>query len=483
MNFIVIQTTARRFFKQKFLSVGMLSLLAIYLLAVGSTSYERWHAYEHQAQTRQEHQEKDRESWESNPDKHPHRMAHFGAFAFRLQHPLSIFDAGLESYMGNVIFLEAHKQNTANFSEASLSTGLIRFGDLHTAMLLYLILPLLIFFFGYDAITSERERKTLRLMHVQGAELRDIIIGKSLGLFMGASLFFIPALLSMWAITLLDNPLLGQETILRVLLLTAVYIIFFSILSLGTVLVSAWSRSSTQSLLSMLGCWLLLFVVIPKVSQSLGTSIYPSPSKLAFKREVEHDVLQIGDSHNPNDPYFKGIKDSVLQAYGVKGVEELPFNFSGYIMGIGEQLTSDIYAKHQRQLTNRYREQNTIIRGLAFLSPYLSIRELSMGLSGTDFETYDDYLLQAEDYRYKMAMHMAKLQKEQLKPSAIHSSEGKKNAIDRSEFHRFPEFQYHYQPALRSLRQQATPLVALLIMLGLCLGITYKANELFPINK
>lgn len=152
-------------------------------------------------------------------------------------------------------------------------------------------------------------------------------------------------------------------------------------------------------------------------------------------------------------------------------------------MGIGEQLTSDIYAKHQRQLTNRYREQNTIIRGLAFLSPYLSIRELSMGLSGTDFETYDDYLLQAEDYRYKMAMHMAKLQKEQLKPSAIHSSEGKKNAIDRSEFHRFPEFQYHYQPALRSLRQQATPLVALLIMLGLCLGITYKANELFPISK
>jgi ABC-2 type transport system permease protein len=75
-------------------------------------------------------------------------MAHFGTFAFRLKHPLSIFDFGLESYMGNAVFLEAHKQNTVNFSEAGFSTGLLRFGELSMAIILQLILPLVIFFIG-----------------------------------------------------------------------------------------------------------------------------------------------------------------------------------------------------------------------------------------------------------------------------------------------------------------------------------------------
>ena len=45
---------------------------------------------------------------------------------FRLKHPLSTFDFGIESYTGNAVFLEAHRQNMVNFSEAGFSTGLLR---------------------------------------------------------------------------------------------------------------------------------------------------------------------------------------------------------------------------------------------------------------------------------------------------------------------------------------------------------------------
>lgn len=482
MNWPIITTVAKHFFRHKFMARGMLLLLSIYLLALGWTSYERWHAYEHQIECRHEHQHHDRESWESNPDKHPHRMAHFGAFAFRLQHPLSIFDAGLESYMGNVIYLEAHKQNTANFSEASLSTGLIRFGDLHVAMLLYLILPLFIFFIGFDAITREREGRTLKLMYVQGAELRDIICGKVLGLWAGAALFFVPALCLMWSLLLLEEAAMGQEVLGRLVVLTLVYLVFFLVLCLFTVLVSAWSKGSTQALLSLLGCWLLLFVVVPKVSQTLGASLSPAPSKLAFKRAVEEDVLQVGNSHNPNDPYFKGVKDSLLRAYGVETVEELPFNFAGYIMGLGEQITSDIHAGHQRELTETYRRQNTLARGLSLVNPYLAMREVSMAFSGTDFNTYHDYLLQAERYRYDMAMHMAELQKELVRPNATGGTEGKKNAISREHFHRFPEFSYSYQSLAEVLRQQWFPLLSLALMLTVLLGITWRSSQLFSVS-
>lgn len=453
-------------------------LLAIYLIALGAVTYKRWQSYVHQQEHRSEHQALDRKSWDNNPDKHPHRMAHFGAFAFRLQHPLSIFDAGLETYMGNVIFLEAHKQNTANFSEASFATGLVRFGDLHIAMLLYLILPLFIFFFGFDAITREREVRTLKLMYIQGAKIKDIICGKTLGLLAGAGLFFVPALCALWSILALDMVDLQQETLLRILLLTGAYLLFFLILCLMTVLISAWSRSSTQSLLSLLGFWLLFFVVIPKVSQTIGAAWAPNPSKIAFKQSIEHDVLQVGDSHNPNDPYFQGVRDSLLRVYDVDSTTQLPFNFAGYVMGLGERLTSNIHAEHQRRLTDTYREQNKLTHLLSLVNPYLAIKEVSMALSGTDFETYDDFILQAEAYRFDLTTHMAKLQEMYVDPKWQGSSEGKRNAINREEFRRFREFTYTYPSVARILSLHYLPLVAMALMLLVLMGLLLRSSNL-----
>ncbi len=482
MNRSIIKIIALRYLRYKFFTGGMLLLLSLYLVALVAISYDRWHLYQHQEESRTEHQEEDRRSWESNPDKHPHRMAHFGAFAFRLPHPLSIFDAGLETYMGNVVFLEAHKQNTANFSEASLSTGLVRFGDLHVAMLLGLILPLLIFFIGFDAISRERERRTLKLMYVQGVEMSTIIWGKTLGLFMGASLFFLPALVVLWSVLWLDTPSLGQETLLRIVLLSVVYLVFFLVLCLGTVLISAWSRSSTQSLLTLLGCWLLLFVVVPKSVQSLGSALYPNPTKIAFKAAIEHDVLKIGDSHNPDDPYFKAVKDSLLRVYGVDSVTQLPFNYGGFIMGLGERLTAGIHAEHQHRLTEVYRRQNAIAQYLSLLDPYLAVKHLSMSLSGTDFETYDDFLLQSEAYRYKMATYMAKLQETYVNPNWQGGSEGKRNAVNRAEFRKFPPFEYRYPSVATILEKQWHSMLALGLMLLGLVWIARCSSYLFKVS-
>lgn len=474
MNRQVIGAIARQFFRRKFLNLGALSLLLVYVCTQGYVALERWQSYTHQQELRQAHQEADRQSWESNPDKHPHRMAHFGAFAFRHQHPLSIFDAGLESYMGNVVFLEAHKQNTANFSEASLSTGLIRFGDLHPAMLLYLILPLFIFFIGYDAITREREGRTLRLMYVQGASMREVIVGKSLGLFAGSALFFVPALAMLWAIALVDVPDWHGETLLRIGLLTLAYTLFFVVLSLLTVIVSAWSRSSSQSLLALLGLWLVFFVVVPKTAQAVGVALHPSPSKLAFKQAIEAEVTAGGDPHNPNDPHFHAIRDSILRVYGVEDVKELPFNYGGYLMGLGEERTATIYARHQAQLTDIYREQNTLVRTLATVNPYLAIKGLSSSLAGTDFETYNSFLLQSEDYRYHLAQYMNKLQMEHIASHALGSTEGRINVVGRDHFKAMPEFRYQYMPVEQVLAGQALAIVSLvavcLVLLFIALG-------------
>lgn len=483
MTFSIIKTVAQRYFAHKFMSWGMAVLLCVYFVALAGVTIDRWQAYEHQQHERVEHQHRDRESWESNPDKHPHRMAHFGAFAFRQSHPLSIFDAGLETYIGNVVYLEAHKQNTANFSEASLSTGLVRFGDLHLAMLLYLILPLFIFFIGFDALTRERELRTLKLMYIQGAELRDIILGKALGLFMGASLFFVPALVVLWSMNMLEVPNMGQETLLRVVLLSVAYILFFVVLSLITILVSARSKTSSQSLLTLLGFWLLFFVVMPKVAQSVGAAIHPAPAKLAFKKAVEDEVVALGNPHNASDPSFVAMKDSILRAHGVDDIRDLPFNFGGWLIGWGERRTSEIHAAHQARLMSVYRRQDALSHYLSLVNPYLAIKSLSTALSGTDFDTYDSFLLQAEQYRMDLALRMAKLQELYVNPKNISGgTEGKKNAVSSDNFKQFKAFEYHYLPVQDLLRGQIVPIMALLVMLVVLGIIVMRSHRYFSVS-
>ena len=159
--------------------------LVLYALFTGYATYTK------QNRIRKEYQARARQSWEANPDKHPHRMAHFGSFAFRVKHPLSMFDNGMESYTGNAVYLEAHKQNTANYSEASFSTGLLRFGEISLGMLLQTLLPLILFFLGFNAVAQQRENATLKILVSQGATFKQIILGNCIGLFAVGVAFFI----------------------------------------------------------------------------------------------------------------------------------------------------------------------------------------------------------------------------------------------------------------------------------------------------
>ena len=453
-------------FKSKgiFLLMGIMAVLLIYAVFSGASYYSQNHF-------RIDHQDKARESWEGNPDKHPHRMAHFGTFAFRLKHPLSVFDFGIESYTGNAVFLEAHRQNTVNFSEAGFSTGLLRFGELSIGMVLQLILPLIIFFIGYSSIASDRENGTLKILLTQGANWKEILLGRSLGLCVLGLIFVLPALIATLFFLIIDHHKVDDQWG-RLAILTCSYLVFTFILSLITVSVSSTSRSSKSVLVKLLGLWLLMTVVIPRTSLSLGAYFHPSPNKLAFKAAIEEEVIKYGDSHDPNDPHFNALRDSVLQANNVESVEELPFNYGGFVMSEGEKISAKIYNKHHNALLDQYRKQNQLSQWTALLNPYLAVKNLSMGLSGTDFESYTDFQMQAEDYRYKLAQKMNELQIKYISPKRS-SSEGKVHVVKRSEWQAFPDFQYKFLQLSQVLRNERMSILSLVLWVLLSLWLLF----------
>lgn len=438
----------------------------ILLMAYSAVSSIKNHSI--QNKIRKEHQAKARESWESNPDKHPHRMAHFGTFAFRQSANLGVFDNGIESFTGNAIFLEAHRQNSVNFSEATFSTGTLRFGELNLALLLQLVLPLILFFIGFSSIATDKQNGTLKIIVSQGATWKEILVGKSLGIFT-ISLFFIIPVFSVVLISLLffTNTSETASDWLRYFFLLGGYLIFSLIISSLTVIISAISDTSKDALLRLLGIWLLMVVLLPKTSQALGSYYFPTPSKLAFESAIEKEVITKGDSHDPNDEHYSNLRDSVLAANNITKIEDLPFNYGGFIMKEGEKITSTLYKKHNERLIDIYKCQNDMTKYSSLINPFTAVKQLSMILSGTDFISYLDFQNQADTYRYNLAQTMNQLQMDYINPEKTSGSEGKKHVVDHKHWEEFQDFKHKPTIIQKSIEEATPALISLVLWIAL----------------
>lgn len=478
MNRSVTILFSRQFCKNTLQQKPFYVLWTVFLILLGYAGITGERHMQQQNKIQQQYQQVIRKSWTDNPDKHPHRMAHFGSFALRIKHPLSLFDFGMENFAGNAVFLEAHKQNSVNFSEASFSTGLLRMGELSIAMLLQIILPLIVFFLGFSSIAADRENGTLKIISSQGAGVYSLLLGRSLGLWIMSACFFVPAFaVSALLISNHSDAFPHAETATRFLLISFAYCIFFWIIAVISISVSALSTTSKKALIKLLGLWLLLAVLLPRMVQTVTDNIYPSPSKLQFETAVEKDIVKQGDSHNPDDPFFKRIKDSVLKKYGAAKADSLPVNLGGIISKAGEQLSSATYVKHQDSLNAIYKKQNRFAALFAFVNPFVMIKTHSMAYAGTDYHAYVHFQQQAETYRYALAQRMNDLQIELV--SNRKPKEGSHVLhIDKKHWEEFEDFNYQFLTVKQVLQNELISAAALCFWLLLSFaGLRFIAKQ------
>jgi ABC-2 type transport system permease protein len=466
-----VKIIASHFLKTTIRSSALKMIYSVWLLLVIFAAFTGYRTYTSRNAMLTKFQQDARRSWEANPDKHPHRMAHFGSFAFRLKHPMSMFDYGMESYTGNAVFLEAHRQNTANFSEAGFSTGLLRFGEISLSMLIQILLPLILFFLGFNSISQQKENGTLKILLSQGAGFITIICANSLGLFLLSILFLAPVILVTIFQLALTNLPADSASFLRSGIILLLLLAFMWLICVIAVSISALSNNSRSSLLKLLGIWLLMAIVLPKTLQAIGSALHPAPGKIEFDMAVEKDILNIGDSHNPDDPHFKVLRDSILKANHVDSVQKLSFNYGGFQMREGERLSAEVYAKRVRQLYNTYEQQNSISNYAAFVDPFIGMKNIIMALSGSDFKAYRHFQDEAETYRYNLAQTMNELQMKYIGNGK--DDHAKPQIIGRDHWTAFPDFHNTYQSVRAVLAQQLQELIAILLWFVLSFVFIY----------
>jgi len=182
------------------------------------------------------------------------------------------------------------------------------------------VAPLVGLALGYDAISGEREKGTIRLLLARPIFRDQVINGKALGalatiaLALGLSTLILVGLSSALLGATLDLDLVCRVT-LYVLLAILLSFVYYSL----SLLVSALTRRASRSLMISLLLWMVFTFVIPLVGFLVATAVVgpmPPPENEEAYMEWVKKVADISSTINAVTPntHFSEVADKLLTA-------------------------------------------------------------------------------------------------------------------------------------------------------------------------
>lgn len=388
--------------------VALIGVIALLLLSTIAAATSHAHMAQELA-SRLANQTQTDALFEAQPARHPHRMVHYGSYVYRPIGTLAGFDPGVDPFSGTTLYLEGHRQNSATMSAVRENSSLMRFGQLTPAFVLQTLAPLLLVFLGFSMITRERTRGSLKLLLSSGVTAQDLIIGKGLALGSVGLVALAPAWLALILMAIAMPSEAGAAAMIGL-----GYGLYLLIWVVGIVAASAFARSGQAALLILIGIWCFVAIIAPRGAAELANRLQPLESRAATDLMIQAELRQLGDSHNPDDPFFAAFKARTLAQYGVTRVEDLPFNFRGAVSAEGEALTSRLFDKYFSELAATQRAQSQIVAYVSILSPAIAVRRVSMAGAGTDLETHLRFLQQSEAHRFAMVQYLNGLHRDKL---------------------------------------------------------------------
>jgi ABC-2 type transport system permease protein len=408
------------------------------------------------------------QQWLSQSAKNPHSAAHYGFYAFKPTPPLAVLDKGVENFLGQVVWLEAHNQNEVKQREANDAGNLVRFGTLSVGFLWQFIVPLAIILLSFNLFSKEKEGGTLRLLLSSDTTIWQILRGKAkalyrLTLWIVAPMMLISTLAIWWA----SGTTTFTEGLPTLLLVFVFYLLYFALWTLGGLWVSTRAENSGVALVTLLGFWVFGTFFMPRMSGSVAKSAFPAPSAFTFSHNVKLDGELGIDRKTSAKMRKKQLDDSLLAQYKVDSLSQLPVDYRGISLEAGEDYGKLIFEKNYGNLNQIYQKQDAVLSVFNFLSPALSMRNLSAGLAGTDLNRHIDFAKQAENHR----LLIAKTMNVDIQQNAV----GKTNyQNDANLWKKVPPFVYSTPSLFEAFGQQFLSILSLLMWLGLAFFLLKK---------
>lgn len=464
---LIIAKEEWRYWLRSKLAISVIALFVATLVAVTLLTAVRMGAESHE---RAHHQGEAEETFLSQPDRHPHRMVHYGHYVFREPAPLSLFDPGIDPVTGQSIFLEGHRQNSATFSNSAASADLGGLSWLTPAIIYQVFAPLLIILLGHGAIIREREAKALAPLLAQGVDGRVIIAGKALALTSFVLLLLIP--LGFSALLAVSN----GESFLASASLVGVYFLYMLVWSALTLFVSSSLPKRSAVIATLAALWLAFTLVIPAIAVNVASRGVPLAGKIETDFAMLNEANKLGDGHNSKDAAFDQLRASLLKQYNVERVEDLEVNIRGIVAQKAEKDLTDVLNTFAYKRMDGELRQVAMIADHGWFTPMLAVASASRAISGTDLVHYHLFLRQAESLRFEFVQGLNKVHAEQLSyTDDINRNRDEESwqkvLMDSSNWQVLNEFHFETASTSARLSSAGMSILMLIIWMGVLSGI------------
>ncbi|WP_053982030.1 ABC transporter permease [Marinagarivorans algicola] len=344
----------------------------------------------------------------TQPDRHPHRMVHYGHYVFRSPPPLATFDPGLDAITGQSIFLEGHRQNTAMFAESGASADLGGLSWLSPALVYQIFAPLIIILLGHGAIAREREAALLTPILSLGVSGYSLVLGKALALLIFIIIIMIPLM-----VTCTIAVFKGADPIAAGLLF-CVYLLYLIVWGIMTLCVSSILHKRSTVLAVLSSCWFIFNLALPSLAVNFVTYTTPLSGKIETDLTLLADLHKVGDGHNINDPAFGQLREQLLKKYNAQSLADLPVNFRGIVAIEGERKLTNVLNSYAARRMAGETQQSQQLANYGWLTPTLAITFISRSIAGTDLANYHRFQKEAEALRFSFVQKLNHAHAEQL---------------------------------------------------------------------
>ncbi|MDX2051083.1 MAG: DUF3526 domain-containing protein [Polyangiaceae bacterium] len=334
-------------------------------------------------------------------DKNPHVAAHYGTYVFKPAGALSFVNPGVDAFVGVSLKLEAHKRNRLEGARARDGTALARFSRLSVASVLELLVPILVVAMGFAAWTAERERGTLRQLKSLGVEPRSLLVGKLLGLLLALAALLIPAFaLCVVGVSVFGGALEvgGWGRLFALVLVYGSYVVLWANLTLWA---SARAKSSRGALVTLLGIWVSVSLIVPRVATDIAMVLSRVPSEAVLSARVKASLNEGVPGGTAREARVNEFSEKLLLQYGFKGAETLmdASLLNGLELQAEALFENEVLDHHYAELGAALDRQERLEQVLGVLSPVIVARSLSMALAGTDAAHHRQFSDRAEIHR------------------------------------------------------------------------------------
>jgi ABC-2 type transport system permease protein len=373
---------------------GIVVILALAALAFGA------HQTHRDQQARSHAAERASDQWEGQGEKNPHVAAHYGTHVFAPASIVTAIDPGVSTYLGRSVKIEAHKRNLSAHSAAEDSASLQRMGSFSVATVLLLLVPLLIIALGHGLWSRERESGTLRQLLSTGVDRRSLLLGKAGALLVAIALLLAPAALIVAGVLWMLGGGDGS-TLIRLSLLGISYSVYFAIFGGLTLFASAAAGSSRAALVAMIGAWGLFCLVMPRAATEVGSAMRPLPSQASLARDVARSLESGIEGNLDREAGVEALVSDMLadEGYSDTGMLVAGAAISGIELQAEAAWEDSVYDHHMQVLDDQMSAQEDFVALAGFLSPFVAMRTLSAGLSGTDFAHHRHFTEYTEKWR------------------------------------------------------------------------------------